>query len=152
MLARARGCDGGEGCVLGGERSCDAGAPQMDGVPAPAPALPPWSAILATGTASVLHRWRHARGAEPRGEPVPGYPGWGGERPGSFGLASGGRPEGSCAWAPLLGSLLLRWRSMSLMNTQRRDPHANDVPDEDEEDVEEGEDERDEAVTGEAAS
>jgi hypothetical protein len=25
MLARARGCDGGEGCVLGGERSCDAG-------------------------------------------------------------------------------------------------------------------------------
>jgi hypothetical protein len=45
---------------------------------------------------------------------------------------------------------LLRWRSMSLMNTQRRDPRADDVPDEDEEDVEE--DERDEAVTGGAAS
>jgi hypothetical protein len=49
------------------------GAPQMDGVPAPAPALPPRPAILATGTASVLCRWRRAIGAEPRGEPVPGY-------------------------------------------------------------------------------
>ena len=25
MFARAGGCDEGEGCVLGGERSCDAG-------------------------------------------------------------------------------------------------------------------------------
>jgi hypothetical protein len=38
---------------------------------------------------------------------------------------------------------------MSLMNTQRRDPRADDVPDED---VEDDEDERDEAVTGGAAS
>lgn len=76
--------------------------------PAPAPTLPPRPAILATGTASVLRRWRRARGAEPRGEPVPGYPGRG-ERPGgSFGLvsASGGRPEGvtrvgAAAWLAL---------------------------------------------------
>jgi hypothetical protein len=35
------------------------------------------------------------------------------------GLLATGAPGASCAWAPLPGSLLLRWRSMSLMNTQR---------------------------------
>jgi hypothetical protein len=65
------------------------------------------------------------------------------------GLLATGAPGASCVWAPLPGSLLLRWRSMSLMNTQRRDPRADDVPDED---VEDDEDERDEAVTGGAAS
>jgi hypothetical protein len=64
------------------------------------------------------------------------------------GLLPAGAPGASCAWAPLPGSLLLRWRSMSLMNTQRRDPRADDVRDED---VEEDEDELDEAVTGGAA-
>jgi hypothetical protein len=68
------------------------------------------------------------------------------------GLLAAGALGASCAWAPLPGSLLLRWRSMSLMNTQHRDPWADDVPDEDKEDVEEDEDEWDEAVTGGTAS
>jgi hypothetical protein len=78
----------------------------MDGVPTPAPALPPRSVILATRTASVFRRWRRVRGAEPRGKPVPGYPGRGGEWPGSFGLASGRRlggvgRVGAAAWLAL---------------------------------------------------
>lgn len=51
-----------------------------------------------------------------------------------------------CAWA-LPGSLLLRWRSMSLRITHRRDPRADD--EDEEEEVDEDEDEREEAVTGE---
>jgi hypothetical protein len=41
---------------------------------------------------------------------------------------------------------------MSLMNTHRRDPRADDDAADEEDDVEEDEDERDEAVTGGAAS
>ena len=49
--------------------------------------------------------------------------------------------------------LPLRWRSMSLMNTHRRDPRAAaDVADEEDDNVEEEEDDQDEAVTGGAAS
>ena len=51
--------------------------------------------------------------------------------------------------------LPLRWRSMSLtlMNTHRWDPRADDdAADEEDDDVEEDEDEWDEAVTGGAAS
>jgi len=70
-----------------------------------APALRPRPGrILAAGTASGgLRRWRRARGAEPRGEPVPGYPGRR-ERPGSLGLvrAGGGRRAGGAAAAAWL--------------------------------------------------
>jgi len=99
--------------------------------PAATPALRPRPGriLAAAGTTSGLRRrWRRARGAEPRGESVPGYPGRR-ERPGSFGLvvsAGGGRRPG--VGVARVGAAAATWLALAAVEEHVPDEHPPPGP------------------------